>query len=61
MILTTAANESMIRVHDRMPLMIDKSQVRTWLGDQAAAAEMLRMEMPLLRSHQEYEQLSLPL
>ncbi len=60
-ILTTAANESMIRVHDRMPLMIDKSQVRTWLGDQAAAKDMLRMEMPLLKSRQEYEQLILPL
>ncbi len=60
-ILTTAANESMIRVHDRMPLMIDKSLVRTWLYDRDAAKEMLRMKMPLLKSRQEYEQMSLPL
>ena len=39
-ILTTAANESMIKVHDRMPLMIDRTQVRDWLNDAAAAKEM---------------------
>ena len=49
-ILTTAANESMIKVHDRMPLMIDRTQVRDWLNDAAAAKEMLNKEMPLLDS-----------
>ena len=58
-ILTTAANESMIKVHDRMPLMIDRTQVRDWLNDAAAAKEMLNKEMPLLDSRQDYEQLSL--
>uniref|UniRef100_UPI0025EEC65F SOS response-associated peptidase family protein n=1 Tax=Butyrivibrio sp. TaxID=28121 RepID=UPI0025EEC65F len=58
-ILTTSANESMIRVHDRMPLMIDQSAVKDWLYDTDAAKEMLSMEMPLLESHQDYEQLSL--
>ena len=58
-ILTTSANESMIKVHDRMPLMIDKNDVTSWLYDDMAAKEMLHMEMPLLHSRVEYEQLSL--
>ena len=58
-ILTTAANESMIRVHDRMPLMIEKNAVNDWLFDADAAKEMLHMKMPLLESHQEYEQMKL--
>lgn len=58
-ILTTAANESMIRVHDRMPLMIEKNAVKDWLFDADAAKEMLHMKMPLLESHQEYEQMKL--
>ncbi|MBQ6588375.1 MAG: SOS response-associated peptidase family protein [Butyrivibrio sp.] len=58
-ILTTKANESMIKVHDRMPLMIEKGRVRDWLYDIDAAKEMLAMDMPLLESKREYEQLSL--
>ena len=58
-ILTTSANESMIKVHDRMPLMIDKSDVTSWLYDEKAAKEMLHARMPLLQSRIEYEQLSL--
>ena len=58
-ILTTKANESMIKVHDRMPLMIEKGRGRDWLYDIDAAKEMLAMDMPLLESKREYEQLSL--
>lgn len=58
-ILTTAANDSMIRIHDRMPLMIEKSAVKDWIFDLDAAKEMLKMDMPLLESHQEYEQMKL--
>ncbi len=58
-ILTTAANESMIKVHDRMPLIIERDAVRDWLNDRAAANEMLSSQMPLLESSREYEQLSL--
>ena len=58
-ILTTAANESMKKVHDRMPLMIESKEVRDWLHDDNAAKEMLSMQMPLLESSREYEQLSL--
>jgi putative SOS response-associated peptidase YedK len=58
-ILTTAANESMIKVHDRMPLMIERQYVRDWLYNSIAAEKMLSEKMPLLDSRQDYEQLSL--
>lgn len=58
-VLTTSANESMIQVHDRMPLMIESESVRDWLYDRDAAKEMLNARMPQLDSHRDYEQLSL--
>ena len=58
-VLTTAANASMIRVHDRMPLMIPAESVKDWLYDDGVAKELLMAEMPLLDSEQEYEQLKL--
>ena len=58
-ILTTAANASMKPVHDRMPVMIDKGNVRDYLKDSAAAMEMLREPMPELDRRSDYEQLSL--
>ena len=58
-ILTTAANESMIAVHDRMPVMIEKEQVKDWLYDTEKAKKLLAMPMPQLDSNREYEQLSL--
>ena len=32
-IMTTAANESMIKVHDRMPLILEKGQLKDWFDD----------------------------
>ena len=58
-ILTTAANASMKPVHDRMPVMIDKGNVRDYLKDSAAAMEMLSEPMPELDRRSDYEQLSL--
>ncbi len=58
-ILTTAANSSMKPVHDRMPVMIDKQNVRDYLKDPSAAMEMLKEPMPELDKHSDYEQLSL--
>ena len=58
-ILTTSANASMKPVHDRMPVMIDKGNVREYLKDSAAAMEMLREPMPELDRSSDYEQLSL--
>ena len=58
-ILTTAANSSMIKIHDRMPVMLQKENVRDWLYDYEAAKGLLLSEMPLLDSRQDYEQLRL--
>lgn len=48
-ILTTAANESMKDVHDRMPLVLRRDQVKPWLNDPSATADILHMTPPQLR------------
>ncbi len=58
-VLTTAANASMIQVHDRMPLMVDSDNIDSWLFDTAFAHEHLRREMPPLIAQREYEQMTL--
>ncbi|WP_026507846.1 SOS response-associated peptidase [Butyrivibrio sp. MC2013] len=58
-IITTAANSSMLPVHDRMPVMIDKKNVREYLYDHSSALDMIREPMPELKRSCEYEQLSL--
>jgi len=58
-ILTTAANESIIDVHDRMPLVIPKNEIRDWIMDSQAAFEMLRRTPPMLVREATDGQLSL--
>lgn len=55
-ILTTAANESMIRTHDRMPLVLESSEVREWILDGGKTEELLHKVPVLLQKHAEYEQ-----
>ena len=55
-VITTAANASMIRIHERMPLLIAEADILQWLGD--GFRELMRAEMPLLDVHIENEQLS---
>jgi len=40
-ILTTAPNDSVAPIHDRMPLLLSHEQVRPWLVDAGAAPELL--------------------
>ncbi len=47
-ILTRAANESMAETHDRMPVIVDEKNVRPYLTDTAAAAEILASASPWL-------------
>lgn len=47
-IITTAANESMRVVHDRMPLVLAKEQISLWLTQPKESAEFLRMMPPQL-------------
>lgn len=53
-ILTTAANESMADLHDRMPLILDGDERRAWLEDNTAVPFILnRTGHPMLsRSEQ---------
>ena len=49
-ILTTDANESMRPVHDRMPLMISKNEIRPWLLDNERLSDFLeRPQIQLVR------------
>ena len=57
-ILTTAANESMIKVHDRMPLILEKGQLMDWFDDRKM--EKILHQIPgMLERHTDYEQQSL--
>ena len=58
-ILTTAANDSMSPVHDRMPLMIEEKDVPDWLLEPGKTQEFLKMKMPELDSEREDGQMSL--
>ncbi len=58
-ILTTWANESMIKVHDRMPLVLEKGQIEDWIFDDRSTGEILRQVPVMLDRQAEYEQMSL--
>lgn len=58
-ILTTQANESMRKVHDRMPLVLEESQLTDWLWDNGSMAGILRQVPVLLKRQAEYEQMTL--
>ncbi len=58
-ILTTAANASMIPVHDRMPLILEESEIEPWLFEEAWTESLLRKVPGVLSRKAEYEQLSL--
>jgi putative SOS response-associated peptidase YedK len=47
-VLTTAANDSMREIHDRMPLVLTREQIELWLNDPDATERMLGMTPPLL-------------
>ncbi len=58
-ILTTAANESMLPVHDRMPLILEESEIEPWLYREDWTESILRKIPGPLSRQAEYEQLSL--
>jgi len=49
----------MIKVHDRMPLILEKRQIRDWLSDDSAVEDLLRQTPVLLDRETEYEQQTL--
>ena len=58
-ILTTAANSSMEPVHDRMPLLLEESEVSDWILDSGRIDSFLRKTPPLLNRSTDYEQMAL--
>lgn len=58
-VLTTAANESVARFHDRMPVLLGSSDLDLWLFDSDAITSLMEMKMPGLEHRQDNEQISL--
>ena len=56
-VLTREANASMLPVHDRMPLIINKDEVDLWIRDVDAAGSILTKELPQLVAERPYEQM----
>lgn len=55
-ILTTKANDSMKKVHERMPLILEKNQIQDWIFDYQALKLILQQKPIELKSITEYEQ-----
>ena len=58
-ILTTQANQSMAPVHSRMPLVLERDQVRDWIMDEDNFQGMLEQVPARLSKSCEYEQQTL--
>lgn len=58
-ILTTAPNDSVSPVHDRMPLVLLPEEIQPWIQKWEIAEEILSKVPPLLERKQDYEQISL--
>ena len=57
-VLTREANDSMRPVHDRMPLILSKEEVRPWVGNMEEAGGILTKELPQLVAERPYEQMT---
>ena len=47
-ILTKDANEIVSPIHDRMPVIIDKTNIGTWLNDDSATLQLMQQPSPKL-------------
>lgn len=56
-ILTTNANDSMLPVHDRMPLILEPDEAARWILEPSRTDTFLRKVPALLERSTEYEQL----
>ncbi|MBQ6150870.1 MAG: SOS response-associated peptidase [Mogibacterium sp.] len=56
-ILTTEANDSMIKIHDRMPVMIGREEIRPWIEDDAKLPDFLSRKQTSLVCEQDYGQI----
>lgn len=58
-ILTTEANESMLPVHDRMPLILEENEIIPWICERERTGDILHKIPCLLKRRTEFEQMSL--
>lgn len=58
-ILTTQANASMEPVHDRMPLILEPEEIKTWIYEKEKAKQLLQKVPSLLERRTEFEQMTL--
>lgn len=58
-VLTTAANESVSKFHDRMPVLLARDDLDFWLFEPSAVPYLMKKEMPVLAHWQDNEQMSL--
>lgn len=58
-ILTTAANESVSRFHDRMPVLLDRTELEPWIHHDRDFEMYLKKEMPELKYEHPFEQMTL--
>jgi putative SOS response-associated peptidase YedK len=58
-ILTTAANSSVSRFHDRMPVLLQREELEPWIFSDKTFDRLLDKQMPELKHWQEFEQMSL--
>ncbi|MBR6472660.1 MAG: SOS response-associated peptidase [Firmicutes bacterium] len=58
-VLTTSANASMAPIHDRMPVMISKGEIRSWIDDENKTDEILRRRQFELDKEQDAGQISM--
>lgn len=60
-ILTTEANEAVKQVHDRMPLILTKTEAEQWLKEGSGYQPLLKIMPGELKRHTEFEQQTLQL
>lgn len=58
-ILTTPANESIVKTHDRMPLILEEDQLEGWIRNNEMTAAILRQIPVMLGKQADYEQQTL--
>ena len=58
-IVTTAANDSMRPIHDRMPLILDEREIEPWICEDTKVGYFLKKTSPPLEHRQDFEQMSL--
>ena len=58
-ILTTEANDSMIKIHNRMPLILEESQIEDYLMEEDKLEYILNQVPTKLESYSKIEQQSM--